>query len=156
MTLARILIIAGLAVVVGACSGASPSSGAIDTSAPAPSVEPTVPAPSGDTISRTFEVDGAPVYLECSGTGSEVTIVDGHLDVRLDHLDGTEEELSAVYAASGDTITFVWPFDWRIGRTSGINTATWSVDTGGTIRFTQTDDEATESWIAAQWVPLSD
>ena len=86
----------------------------------------------------------------------EITIDGGgRLELEMRHADGLVELTTAKYAASGDEVTILWPLDWRIPRTSGVNVARWSVDPDGTIHFVQLDAEQTESWIAAPWVPVA-
>jgi pimeloyl-ACP methyl ester carboxylesterase len=86
------------------------------------------------------------------GISFAMTVAGGELGVTMNHPDGTVETLTAQYAAVGDKVTFLWPFDYRIGRTSGVNLARWTVDADGTLHFVQIDSERAESWIAAPWV----
>lgn len=83
-----------------------------------------------------------------------IIVDDGRLEVTMRHPAGLVEELTAQYAAAGDVVTFLWPFDWRIPRTSGVNTARWSVDQDGTLQFAQLDSEPPEGWISVPWVPV--
>ena len=77
------------------------------------------------------------------------------VDFEMRHTDVLVESFTAEYAAIGNEITFLWPFDWRIPRTSGVNTARWTVDPDGTLHFVQLDKEQAEGWIAAPWVPTA-
>lgn len=84
-----------------------------------------------------------------------MTVHGGHLDIQMHPASGPVESATGTYAAIGDEVTFVWPFDWRIPRTPGVNTARWTVDPDGTIHFAQLDGDQPESWIAVPWVPIS-
>jgi len=87
------------------------------------------------------------------GVTFTVTVKDGHLAIEMRHPDGLVEKLTATYAAVDDEVTFLWPFDWRIPRTPGVNTARWTAGDDGAIRFEQLDGEQPEGWIAVPWVP---
>jgi pimeloyl-ACP methyl ester carboxylesterase len=83
-----------------------------------------------------------------------LTLGDGRLESTVRHADGSVESFTAAYAAHGDEVTFVWPFDWRIPRTPGVNTARWTVDADGALRFDQIDRWSREPWLAVPWVPV--
>jgi pimeloyl-ACP methyl ester carboxylesterase len=87
------------------------------------------------------------------GVTFKMTIDGGRLDVAMRHPDGLVESLTAEYSAIGDQVTFRWPFDWRIPRTSGVNVARWTLDPDGAIQFAQVDSEPSEGWISVPWVP---
>lgn len=92
-----------------------------------------------------FQEDGVTFTMSVEG---------GQIQAQMKHPDGSSESFSVEYAAIGDEVTFVWPFDWRIPRTSGVNTARWTVDPDGTMHFVQLDSELKESWLALPWVPV--
>lgn len=98
---------------------------------------------------------GAYSFKEGDGAVITMTVDGGRLGVHIKGADGTIEQLTAEYAAVKDKVTFLWPFDWRIPRTPGVNLARWTVDLDGTLHFVQLDTEQTESWIAAPWVPVT-
>jgi pimeloyl-ACP methyl ester carboxylesterase len=81
---------------------------------------------------------------------------DGGLAVELRHLDGTVERFQAEYAAKGDRVVLRWPFDWRMPRTPGLNTARWTVVGDGSLRFEQLDQAPPEPWLAAVWAPVGE
>jgi hypothetical protein len=93
-----------------------------------------------------FQQDGVTITM---------TMHAGRLDGTMAHSNGMVETFTAEYAAVGDAVTFLWPFDWRIPRTSGVNVARWSVDPNGTLHFVQVDTEPAEGWIALPWVPTA-
>lgn len=82
-----------------------------------------------------------------------MTIDGGRLAVKMTGDDGVVEAFTAEYAAIGDRVTFLWPFDWRFPRTPGVNLARWTADPDGTLHFEQLDAEQRESWIAVPWIP---
>lgn len=84
-----------------------------------------------------------------------MTMHGGHLDIEMHQPSGLVESTTATYAAIGDEVTFLWPFDWRIPRTPGVNVARWIVDPDGTIHFAQLDAEQPEGWIEVPWVRVS-
>ena len=89
------------------------------------------------------------------GVAFRITLESGRLDVTMRHPDGALEVLTAQYAATGDEVTFLWPLDYKVARTSGVNVARWSTDPDGTLHFVQVDDEHTESWLTFPWVPVA-
>lgn len=78
------------------------------------------------------------------------------LSVELGDPAGIAETFTADYAAKGGRVVIRWPFDWRIPRTSGLNTATWQVADDGSLQFRQVDDAPREPWLAVPWTRLGD
>jgi hypothetical protein len=66
------------------------------------------------------------------------------------------DETADVYDVDGSTMTFRLPLDWKVPRTPGVNTLTWSVDAAGTLRFSQTDPYVVEPAFGKPWTRVSD
>lgn len=87
------------------------------------------------------------------GVAFRILLEGGRLDVTMRHPDGALEDLTARYAATGDKVTFLWPLDYKLARTSGVNVARWTADPDGTLHFVQLDAEHPEAWLTFPWVP---
>jgi alpha/beta superfamily hydrolase len=107
-------------------------------------------------VPRAGKLPAGTYGFEEDGVTFRIALEAGHLDVVMEQPDGALERLTADYAATGDEVTFVWPIEHKISRTSGVNVARWTADPDGTLHFVQLDAEQIESWIAAPWVPVAD